>query len=224
MTLVERILYEDNHMIAINKLPGELSQGDQTGDPALGDVVKQYLKEKYNKPGNVFLGVVHRLDRPVSGVILFARTTKALERLTKMWRERKIKKTYWALVEQGLQHEQGRLTHFLKRLPGKNITRAYDKPVEDSKEAILDYKCLKRINSMKLLEIQPFTGRQHQIRVQLAKISCPVVGDVKYGYPNPNPDASICLHARELELIHPVQQIPVTLLASPPANSRWSIF
>lgn len=223
MSLEERIIYEDNHLIAVNKVAGELSQGDQTGDRTLGDLVKDYLKQKYHKPGNVFLGTVHRLDRPVSGVILFARTSKALERLTKIWRDRKVEKTYWALVRANDKLSDQRLEHYLKRLPGKNITKAYDKQVEGSKQAVLEFKVIEQMNRTSLLEVTPQTGRQHQIRVQLAKIGCPVIGDLKYGFPNPNDDASICLHARKLVFTHPVKQESIILIADPPAGFPWKV-
>ncbi len=224
MKIQSRILYEDNHIIALNKLPGELSQGDETGDIPLGDFVKRYIKEKYSKPGDVFLGVVHRLDRPVSGVMLFARTSKALERLTGMLREKEIEKTYWAIVKNKPEKASAELVHHLKRVQGKNITRAFRSSQEDSKESHLSYHVIKTAKNFHLLEIIPHTGRQHQIRVQLAEIGCPIVGDVKYGSAEPLPDASIALHARKLKFIHPVKKELVMIEAPTPENKIWNLF
>lgn len=223
MTIASRILYEDNHLIAINKLAGELSQGDDTGDVPLAETVKQHVKKKYSKPGNVFLGVIHRLDRPVSGVMLFARTGKALERMTAMLRERKIEKTYWAIVKNKPEKSSGELVHFLKRAGGKNITQAFPIRKKEAKESRLTYRLIKTQRNFFLLEIIPHTGRQHQIRVQLAAVGCPIVGDMKYGYPEPLPDASIALHARRLEFIHPVSKEPVIIEAPVPENEIWKL-
>lgn len=201
-----------------------MSQGDETADSPLGEAVKQYVKEKYSKPGDVFLGVVHRLDRPVSGVMLFARTSKSLERLTGLLRERKIEKTYWAIVKNKPPKLYEELVHHLKREKGKNITKAVSSSQKEAKKASLTYKILKSFNALYLLEIIPHTGRQHQIRVQLSAIGSPIVGDVKYGYPRPLPDASIALHARKIEFIHPVKKEPVTIEAPLPESEVWAPF
>jgi len=224
LNLSGRILYEDNHLIAVNKLAGELSQGDETGDPPLGEMVKQYIKKKYAKPGDVFLGIVHRLDRPVSGVMLFARTSKALIRLTSMLREKRIEKTYWAVVKSKPPQLSGELVHYLQREKRMNITQAFTRARRESRESQLTYHLIKSSGKFHLLEIIPHTGRQHQIRAQLAAIGCPIVGDVKYGYPQPLPDASIALHARKLDFIHPVKKIPVTIAAPLPENKIWNVF
>jgi 23S rRNA pseudouridine1911/1915/1917 synthase len=218
------ILFEDNHIIAVNKPAGTLSQGDITGDDPVGEWVKQYIKEKYKKPGDVYLGLVHRLDRPTSGILLFARTSKALERLNEMLKNKKIEKTYWALVGKKPPKEADKLKHYLTRVENKNITRASAKEVTGSKEAVLDYKLISNVDGYFLLEVKPKTGRQHQIRVQLAAIGCPIVGDVKYGYKDPNEDLSICLHARMLQFIHPVKQEPVTIVANIPNANLWKRF
>jgi 23S rRNA pseudouridine1911/1915/1917 synthase len=218
------ILYEDNHIIAINKPPGLLSQGDRTGDEPLTEVVKEYIKVTYHKPGAVFLGLVHRLDRPTSGILLFARTSKALERLNALMKQRAIQKTYWAIVSQKPPAESGALRHFLTRMPHKNITRASLKQSANAREALLDYRVLKQSDGYFLLEIIPHTGRQHQIRVQLSAIGCPIVGDLKYGYPVPNPDKSICLHARRLQFVHPVSKKQIDIIAGMPQQGYWKQF
>jgi len=218
------VLYEDNHIIAVNKPSGSLSQGDITGDDPLGEEVKQYIKDKYNKPGAVFLGLVHRLDRPTSGILLFARTSKALERLNNMLKNREIQKTYLAIVEKKPPHENDKLKHYLTRMENKNITRASLKNSDGAKEATLEYKLLKVVKGFYLLEVKPYTGRQHQIRVQLAAIGCPIVGDVKYGYPTPNADLSICLHAQRLQLVHPVSKIEINIHAPQPKAGVWAKF
>ena len=200
-----KVLYEDNHIIVVNKQSGEIVQGDKTGDTPLSDIVKAWLKEKYNKPGNVFLGVVHRLDRPVSGIVLFAKTSKALPRLNKLFAEHeKVRKTYWAIVANKPPQENGTLTHWLTRNEKTNTAKAYDREVPNSKKAVLNYQLIAASDRYYLLEIQLHTGRHHQIRCQLAKIGCPIKGDLKYGAPRSNPDGSICLHARHMELEHPV--------------------
>ena len=224
MSLSDRILFEDNHLLVVNKLPSEIVQGDKTGDEPLSDSLKKYLKEKYNKPGNVFVGVVHRLDRPVSGAVIFAKTSKALSRLNNMVKERKFKKTYWAIVKQAPPNQSGTLIHHLVRNPKKNKSFAYKKPVNNSKEAILSYKLLAGSKDYYLLEVDLHTGRHHQIRAQLAAIGCPIKGDLKYGFPRSNKDASICLHARTIEFLHPVKKEPVIITAAPPANVLWDYF
>jgi len=219
------ILYEDNHIIVVNKKGGEIVQGDKTGDVPLSDILKTYLKEKYNKPGNVYLGVVHRLDRPVSGVVLFAKTSKALPRLNKLFAEHeKVKKTYWAIVGNKPPQKSGTLTHWLTRNEKTNKAKAYDHEVPNSKKAVLDYRLLASSNRYALLEIQLHTGRHHQIRCQLAKIGLPIKGDLKYGAPRSNPDGNICLHARKLELEHPVTHGLLSITAPVPQDALWQAF
>ena len=216
------ILYEDNHLVIVNKQAGEIVQGDKTGDTPLSDIVKDWLKEKYNKPGNVYLGVVHRLDRPVSGVVLFAKTSKALPRLNKMFAEHnKVNKTYWAIVQNRPQEPQGTLTHGLTRQEKNNTARAYDREVPGSKKAVLDYELIASGDRYHLLEIHLHTGRHHQIRCQLAKIGCPIKGDLKYGAPRSNPDGSISLHARTLTLEHPVNHESISVTAPVPDDKLW---
>jgi len=200
-------------------------QGDKTGDVPLSDILKAYLKEKYNKPGNVYLGVVHRLDRPVTGVVLFAKTSKALPRLNKLFTEHeKVKKTYWAIVGNKPPKESGTLTHWLTRNEKSNTAKAYDREVPNSKKAVLDYQLIAASERYFLLEIQLHTGRHHQIRCQLAKMGCPIKGDLKYGAPRSNPDGSICLHARRLELEHPVTHELLSITAPVPQNTLWQAF
>lgn len=216
------ILYEDNHLVIVNKKAGEIVQGDKTGDTPLSDIVKDWLKEKHNKPGNVYLGVVHRLDRPVSGVVLFAKTSKALPRLNKMFAEHnKVNKTYWAIVQNRPQEPQGTLTHWLTRQEKNNTARAYDREVPGSKKAVLDYELIASGDRYHLLEIHLHTGRHHQIRCQLAKIGCPIKGDLKYGAPRSNPDGSISLHARTLTLEHPVNHEIISVTAPVPDDKLW---
>jgi 23S rRNA pseudouridine1911/1915/1917 synthase len=222
--LSERILFEDNHVLVVNKLPSEIVQGDKTGDEPLSESLKKFLKEKYNKPGNVFVGVVHRLDRPVSGAVVFAKTSKALTRLNAMVKERTIKKTYWAIVKEPPPNESGTLKHFLVRNPKKNKSFAYKKAVDNSKEALLSYRLVATSKDYYLLEIDLHTGRHHQIRAQLTAIGSPIKGDLKYGFPRSNPDASISLHARKIEFIHPVKKEPVTVIATPPKDALWDYF
>jgi 23S rRNA pseudouridine1911/1915/1917 synthase len=220
-----KVLYEDNHIIVVNKQSGEIVQGDKTGDTPLSDIVKAWLKEKYNKPGNVFLGVVHRLDRPVSGIVLFAKTSKALPRLNKLFAEHeKVRKTYWAIVANKPPQESGTLTHWLTRNEKTNTAKAYDHEVPNSKKAVLDYQLIAASDRYYLLEIQLHTGRHHQIRCQLAKIGCPIKGDLKYGAPRSNPDGSICLHARHLELEHPVSHEIISITAPVPQDTLWQAF
>lgn len=219
-----KILYEDNHLIAVQKLPRDIVQGDETGDETLADKVKEYIKVKYKKPGDVFLGIVHRLDRPVGGVVLFARTSKALARLNKMFQDKEIQKTYWAIVEQKPRELEETLVHYLKKDQEKNKSRAYDKEVKGSKRCELDYKLMGRSKNYYYLEVTPKTGRHHQIRVQLSAIGCIIKGDVKYGGKRTNRDGSIHLHARKLEFIHPVKNEPITIVADPPSDPLWDEF
>ena len=216
------VLYEDNHLIIVNKQAGEIVQGDKTGDTPLSDIVKDWLKEKHNKPGNVYLGVVHRLDRPVSGVVLFAKTSKALPRLNKMFAEHdKVSKTYWAIVQNRPQASKGTLTHWLTRQEKNNTARAYDREVPGAKKAVLDYELIASGDRYHLLEIHLHTGRHHQIRCQLAKMGCPRKGDLKYGAPRSNPDGSISLHARNLTLEHPVSHETISVTAPVPDDRLW---
>lgn len=216
-----QILYEDNHLIVVNKRAGDLVQGDKTGDIPLGEIIKQYIAEKYNKPGAVFLGVVHRLDRPTTGIVVFAKTSKALERLNKIFKERETQKTYWAMVKNAPPKQQDTLTHFLKRNPKQNKSYAYEKEVPESKKAVLDYRVVQKLNNYYLLEINLHTGRHHQIRSQLAAIGCPIKGDLKYGFDRSNADGSIHLHARKLSLIHPVKKEEITFEAPVPDDALW---
>ena len=219
------ILYEDNHIIAVNKSSSDIVQGDKTGDETLSDRVKAYIKKKYDKPGEVFLGVVHRLDRPVSGVVLFARTSKALSRLNKMFQEKTIKKTYWALVAELPTEDTGRLRHYILKNSEKNKSYAFPKPRNGAKEAILNYRLVSGLKNYFMLEVDLETGRHHQIRCQLAKIGCPIRGDLKYGFPRSNKDGSISLHARKIEFEHPVKKEPITIIASTPETENlWKEF
>lgn len=218
------VLYEDNHLIAINKQAGVIVQEDKTGDFALEDMVKKHLADKYNKPNGAFLGVPHRLDRPVSGLILFAKTSKALDRLNKLFKDREMMKTYWAVVRQQPAAPEGTLVHWLVRDRERNITRAYDKHVEGSSRAELSYQLKGALDGYFLIEVYPVTGRTHQIRVQLSSMGCPIVGDNKYGYPRGSLKRSICLHALSLEFTHPVQKVPIKLLAPLPKDGFWERF
>jgi 23S rRNA pseudouridine1911/1915/1917 synthase len=222
--LAERILYEDNHLIAVNKLPSEIVQGDRTGDVPLSEDVKRYLKKKYNKPGNVYLGVIHRLDRPVSGVVLFARTGKALSRMNDQFRDRKTKKIYWAVVRERPPAEEGHLVHYLLRDREKNKSFAYPEEVKNSKRGELLYRLVGHSRSYWFLEITLLTGRHHQIRAQLAAIGCPIRGDLKYGYPRSDPGGGIHLHARELLFEHPVRKKEIRVVAEPPEDALWDLF
>lgn len=219
-----QILHEDNHIIVINKRVGDIVQGDKTGDKPLSEVVKEYLKDKYNKPGEVFLGVVHRLDRPTTGIAVFAKTSKALERLNKMFSERETKKTYWAIVKNKPPKNEDNLIHFLKRNEKNNTSKAHLKEVPESKKASLDYKIIKELNHYFGLEINLHTGRHHQIRAQLQAIGCPIKGDLKYGFDRSNPDGGIHLHARKLVFIHPVTKQELTLVAPTPDDVIWNAF
>ncbi len=216
-----QVLYEDNHIIVINKRPGDIVQGDKTGDKPLSDIVKEYIAEKYNKPGAVYLGVVHRLDRPTSGIVVFARTSKALPRLNKLFAEKEAQKMYWAIVKNQPPKEKDTLTHWLKRNPKQNKSYANKNEVPDSKKAILDYTLIKELDNYYLLEIDLHTGRHHQIRSQLSSIGCTIKGDLKYGADRSNKDGSIHLHARRLTFLHPVKKEPLTITAPPPSDSIW---
>lgn len=216
------VLFEDNHIIIINKRAGDITQGDKTGDIPLSDVVKDYLKDKYHKEGNVFLGVVHRLDRPTSGVIIFAKTSKSLERLNKMLRDKEIQKTYWAVVKNHPEKETATLINFLKKNPVNNKSAVYNKEIDGSKKAVLHYKVTQKFDNYSLLEINLETGRHHQIRSQLAAIGFPIKGDVKYGFPRTNKDASIHLHARKIEFIHPVSKELISIIAPTPDEVIWN--
>ena len=217
-----QILFEDNHIIIVNKRAGDISQGDKTGDTPLSDVVKEYIKEKYNKPNNVNLGVVHRLDRPTSGVIIFAKTSKALERLNKMLREKTINKTYWAIIKNKPLKEQDTLIHYLKKNPKNNKSTAFKTESEGSKKAILHYKVIKELDSYYLLEIDLETGRHHQIRCQLSSIGSYIKGDLKYGAKRSNKDGSIHLHARKIEFTHPVSKENIIVTAPVPEDVIWN--
>jgi len=216
------VLFEDNHLIAINKRPGDIVQGDKTGDMPLSEVVKLYIKEKYNKPGNVYLGVAHRLDRPTSGIVVFAKTSKALPRLNKLFAEKEARKTYWAIVKNKPRKNEDTLTHWLKRNSKQNKSYAHTKEVSDSKKAILDYRVIKKLDRYYLLEIDLQTGRHHQIRAQLSAIGCPIKGDLKYGFDRSNANASIHLHARKLSFVHPVRKEPLEIVAKPPEDPVWN--
>lgn len=218
------ILYEDNHIIAVYKRSSDLSQGDKTGDISLDTEVKKYIAEKYKKSGDVFLGVVHRLDRPVSGVILFGRTSKALERLNEMFRTKQVKKIYLAIVKERPPEDEATITHFLKKNEKQNKSYVYDYEVKGSKEASLTYRLKGRSEKFYLLEVELHSGRHHQIRAQLAKIGCPVKGDLKYGYPRSNEDGGISLFARKLEFVHPVKKEQISITAHFPEGDIWSVF
>jgi 23S rRNA pseudouridine1911/1915/1917 synthase len=218
------VLFEDNHLIAVYKKPSDLSQSDKTGDASIDSEVKKYIAEKYNKPGDVFLGVVHRLDRPVGGVMLFARTSKALIRMNEVFRTREVRKTYLAVVNERPPEDEAVLTHYLKKNEKQNKTYVYDNEVNGSKKASLSYRLAGRSDRYFLLEIELHSGRHHQIRAQLAKIGCPVKGDLKYGYPRSNEDGSICLFARRLEFIHPVKKEKVSITAHFPEGDIWKLF
>lgn len=218
------VVYEDNHLIIVNKSSSEIVQGDKTGDKPLSEMVKEYIKQKYHKPGNVFLGVVHRLDRPVSGLVVFARTGKALARLNEMFRTKEVHKTYWAIVGNCPPTEEGELVYWLVRNEKQNKSYAYDKEKPEAKKAILDYKLIGRSERYFLLEVDLKTGRHHQIRCQLAKMGCPIKGDLKYGSPRSNPDGSICLHARRVRFVHPVSKQEIDVTAPVPEGNLWHSF
>jgi 23S rRNA pseudouridine1911/1915/1917 synthase len=217
-----QVLFEDNHIIIVNKRAGDITQGDKTGDKPLSDVVKEYVKDKYNKPGLVFIGTVHRLDRPTSGIVIFARTSKALERLNKMLRDKTIKKTYWALVKNAPKTTADTLTNFLKKDTKKNKSFVYKKEIEGSKNAILHYNVIKKLENYFLVEIDLETGRHHQIRAQLAHIGSVIKGDLKYGFPRSNKDGSISLHARKIKFTHPVSKEEIAITAPTPKDIIWN--
>jgi 23S rRNA pseudouridine1911/1915/1917 synthase len=218
------VLYEDNHLLVANKASGILVQSDETGDVPLVELCKEYIGKKYNKPGAVFLGVVHRLDRPVSGIVVFARTSKALERMNELFRDRQTKKIYWAIVTNRPRQNEGNLIHWLAKDEKKNKTTAYSKKTTGALRSELSYKCITQSGGEFLLEVNPITGRSHQIRVQLASMGCPIKGDVKYGFDQANADGSICLHARELSFIHPVKKESIVFKADLPDNGFWDNF
>lgn len=218
------VVYEDNHIIIVNKTASEIVQGDKTGDTPLSETVGQYLKEKYRKPGNVFVGVTHRLDRPVSGLVVFAKTSKALGRLNEMFRQGSVRKTYWAIVKQAPAQPEGELTHYLLRNEKQNKSYAYDTEQPGSKKAVLHYRLIGKSQNYYLLEIDLKTGRHHQIRCQLAKMGCPIKGDLKYGFPRSNPDGSICLHARSVSFVHPVSKEQIYVEAPVPDGNLWNGF
>ena len=216
-----QVLYEDNHIIAINKRAGDIVQGDKTGDKPLSDVVKDYIKVKYNKPGNVYLGTVHRLDRPTTGLVLFAKTSKVLPRLNKLFVSKDIYKTYWAIVKNRPPKAEDSLIHWLKKNPKNNKSTAYPNEVSESKKAILHYKILKKLHNYFLLELNLETGRHHQIRSQLSTIGCPIKGDLKYGFDRSNKDAGIHLHARQIQFKHPVSKKEINIEAPLPKDAIW---
>lgn len=218
------VVYEDNHLIIVNKTASEIVQGDKTGDTPLSETVKQYIREKYAKPGNVFLGVVHRLDRPVSGLVVFAKTSKALARLNEMFRNSEVKKTYWAIVKQRPPQDEGELVNYLVRNEKQNKSYAYDKEVKNSKKAVLHYRLIGHSQNYFLLEVDLKTGRHHQIRCQLAKMGCPIKGDLKYGFARSNPDGSICLHAHRVKFVHPVSKELIDVTAPLPSGNLWNGF
>jgi len=218
-----QILYEDNHIIVVNKRVGDIVQGDKTGDKPLSEIVKEYIKEKYNKPGDVFLGVVHRLDRPTTGIVVFARTSKALSRLNELFSKRETQKTYWAVVKNKPPKDADTLVHYLKRNEKNNTSKAYLKEIPESKKAILDYKIIKTLDNYFVLEVDLHTGRHHQIRAQLSAIGCPIKGDLKYGFDRSNPDGGVHLHARKLFFIHPVTKENMEIIAATPNEVIWNL-
>lgn len=217
-----QVLYEDNHIIIVNKRPGDIVQGDKTGDTPLSELVKDYIGLKYNKPGAVYLGVVHRLDRPTSGIVVFARTSKALSRLNKIFAERQAKKIYWAVVKVSPPQNADTLTHYLKRNTKQNKSYAFNKEIPASKKAILHYSVVRKLDNYTLLEIDLETGRHHQIRSQLSAIGSTIKGDLKYGFDRSNKDGSIHLHSRKITFVHPVKNEEIEIIADPPDDSIWN--
>ncbi|MBI9094881.1 MAG: RNA pseudouridine synthase [Sphaerochaeta sp.] len=224
MTFEERILYEDNHLIIVNKLCGELVQGDRTGDETLADIVKQYLRVTYKKEGNVYLGIPHRLDRPTSGIVVYTKTEKALIRLNELFRGSSVKKIYWAVVDNLPSQLEGTLTHHMVRNTTQNKSIANPIERKGSKVAKLDYRVISSSKNYHLLEVELHTGRHHQIRAQLAAIGLHIKGDLKYGSPRSNPDGGICLHARSISFIHPVKKEDIFIVANPPREPLWDAF
>jgi len=216
-----QILHEDNHLIVVNKRVGDIVQGDKTGDVPLSEIVKAYIKHKYQKPGAVYLGVVHRLDRPTTGIVVFAKTSKALSRLNELFSSRQTQKTYWAVVKNNPPHEQDSLQHFISRNEKNNTSKAHSKEVPNSKLALLDYRVIQKLTAYWVLEINLHTGRHHQIRAQLAAIGCPIKGDLKYGFDRSNTDGGIHLHARKLVLTHPVTKELLEIIAPTPTHVLW---
>ncbi len=222
-----QVLYEDNHLIAVNKPANVLVHGDQTGDRTLADMVKSYIKDRYNKPGDVFLGVIHRLDRPASGVVVFARTSKALERMNKLFADRQIEKVYWTITSERPDPIEGKLVHFILKDKSRNVSKAFDtqsRRATGAKHSELTYKLLAGIGNNFLLEVRPETGRPHQIRVQLAKAGWPIKGDLKYGANKPLPNGAICLHCHKLSFVHPVKKEPLSIEAAKPPGQLWDLF
>ena len=219
-----KVLYEDNHIIVVNKASSEIVQGDRTGDKPLSEMVKEYLKEKYNKPGNVFCGVTHRLDRPTSGIVVFAKTSKALSRLNNMFRDDEVEKIYWAIVQDRPKSDTGTLTHYLKKDSRRNKSLAYNTERRNTRKAILHYSLVAQSDNYFMLEVNLETGRHHQIRVQLSKIGCPVKGDLKYGAKRSNGDGSISLHARRISFVHPVSKERIDITAPVPNDDLWKVF
>ena len=217
-----QVLHEDNHIIVINKRVGDIVQGDKTGDKPLSEVVKEYVKDKYNKPGEVFLGVIHRLDRPTTGIVIFARTSKALARMNTLFSNRETQKTYWAIVKNKPENLEDKLVHYLKRNEKNNTSKAHFKEVPESKIASLDYKIIASLQNYYALEINLHTGRHHQIRAQLSAIGSPIKGDLKYGFDRSNPDGGIHLHARKLVFLHPVSKDPIEIIAPTPNDTVWN--
>lgn len=218
------ILFEDNHLLIVNKPSGLASQGDNTGDIHLLDVAKAYIKKEYNKPGEVFCGLIHRIDRPVSGIVVLAKTSKALARMNEIFRERAVQKTYWAVVKNKPNPEEAKLIHWLWRNTKNNVTKAFEKEGKDTQRAELDYKLLDMANGFCLVQVKPITGRTHQIRSQLSVIKSPIMGDVKYGFSEPNPDRSIHLHARSLTFAHPTKGEQMEIVAPVPNEAIWKNF
>lgn len=218
-----QVIYEDNHIIIVNKAPGEIVQGDKTGDKPLCEIVKEWIKEKYNKPGNVFLGVAHRLDRPVAGLVVFAKTSKSLTRLNEMFRNGDVHKTYWAITANAPAECEATLTHYISTVEKNNKSYASLVPKKDTKEARLHYKLIASSDRYHLIEVNLLTGRKHQIRVQLSAIGCPIKGDLKYGAKRSNPDGSISLLSRRVQFIHPVSKIPIDVTAPVPDDNLWKV-